>query len=93
MRKPPPERPSDISQEDWDAVDVPEATAEDFARARPFKEVFPDLDGRLRGWLREHDWERMRISLVERAIVSGRPFWSRDWRGLIVRFPKEKGSL
>ena len=41
MRKP-PEKPSDISQEDWDAVDVPEATAEDFARARPFKEVFPE---------------------------------------------------
>ena len=37
-----PEKPSDISQEDWDAVDVPEATAEDFARARPFKEVFPE---------------------------------------------------
>jgi len=41
MRKP-PKKPSDISQEDWDAVDVPEATAEDFARARPFKEVFPE---------------------------------------------------
>jgi uncharacterized protein (DUF4415 family) len=41
MRKP-PEKPSDISQEDWDAVDVPEATAEDFARARPFKEIFPE---------------------------------------------------
>ena len=41
MRKS-PEKPSDISQEDWDAVDVPEATAEDFARARPFKEVFPE---------------------------------------------------
>jgi len=41
MRKP-PETPSDISQQDWDAVDVPEATAEDFARARPFKEIFPE---------------------------------------------------
>ena len=41
MRKP-PEKPSDISQQDWDAVDVPEATAEDFARARPFKEIFPE---------------------------------------------------
>lgn len=36
-----PEKPSDISQEDWDSVDVPEATAKDFARARPFKEIFP----------------------------------------------------
>ena len=41
MRKP-PEKPSDISQQNWDAVDVPEATAEDFARARPFKEIFPE---------------------------------------------------
>jgi uncharacterized protein (DUF4415 family) len=41
MRKP-SEKPSNILQEDWDAVDVPEATAEDFARARPFKEVFPE---------------------------------------------------
>jgi uncharacterized protein (DUF4415 family) len=36
-----PEKPAHISQEEWDSVDVPEATAEDFARARPFKEVFP----------------------------------------------------
>ena len=41
MRKP-PEKPSDISQQDWDVVDVPEATAEDFARARPFKKIFPE---------------------------------------------------
>ena len=41
MRKP-PVKPPDISQQDWDAVDVPEATAEDFARARPFKEIFPE---------------------------------------------------
>src|SRR5436305_15153381 len=50
MRKP-PEKPSDISQQDWDAVDVPEATAEDFARARPFKEIFPE---------QYKAWKRMR---------------------------------
>jgi uncharacterized protein (DUF4415 family) len=37
-----PERPSHISPEDWNSVDVPEMTEADFARARPFKEVFPE---------------------------------------------------
>jgi uncharacterized protein (DUF4415 family) len=36
-------KPADISQEDWESVDVPEATDAEFASARPFKEVFPDL--------------------------------------------------
>lgn len=30
-------------QEDWDAVDVPEMTDEDFAPALPFEQAFPDL--------------------------------------------------
>jgi uncharacterized protein (DUF4415 family) len=34
-------KPADISQEDWESVDVPEATDEEFATARPFKDVFP----------------------------------------------------
>jgi uncharacterized protein (DUF4415 family) len=34
-------KPAHISQADWDAVDVPEWTDEDFARAKPFKDVFP----------------------------------------------------
>jgi len=38
----PRERPSHISPEDWDSVDVPEATEADFARAKPFKEAFPE---------------------------------------------------
>lgn len=38
-------KPDDISQEDWDSVDSPEWTAEDFARARPAREVFAEL-----GW-------------------------------------------
>jgi len=36
-------KPADISQEDWESVDVPEATDAEFASARPFKEVFPEL--------------------------------------------------
>jgi uncharacterized protein (DUF4415 family) len=35
-------KPPDISQADWDSVDVPEMSAEDFARSRPFKAVFPE---------------------------------------------------
>jgi uncharacterized protein (DUF4415 family) len=31
------------SKADWDAVDSPPLTKEDFAKARPFAEVFPDL--------------------------------------------------
>jgi uncharacterized protein (DUF4415 family) len=37
-----PEKPPHVSQEDWDSVDVPELTDEDFAQAKPFKEVFPE---------------------------------------------------
>lgn len=36
-------KPAHISQEDWESVDVPEVTDAEFASARPFKEVFPDL--------------------------------------------------
>lgn len=28
---------------DWDAVDTPEATDEELAQARPFKDVLPEL--------------------------------------------------
>ncbi|PDV89929.1 hypothetical protein CO652_00450 [Rhizobium sp. H4] len=31
------------TKEDWDAVDSPELTDEELAKARPFREVFPDL--------------------------------------------------
>jgi uncharacterized protein (DUF4415 family) len=34
-------KPADISQQDWESVDVLEATDAEFATARPFKEVFP----------------------------------------------------
>ena len=35
-------KPPHISRQDWDSVDIPEATAVEFARAKPFKEVFPE---------------------------------------------------
>ena len=40
-------KPAEISQEDWDSLDVPEMTEADFARAKPFKQVFP---GQYRTW-------------------------------------------
>lgn len=36
-------KPDHISQEDWDAVDIPELTEEDFARMRPASEVVPEI--------------------------------------------------
>ena len=43
MRKP-PEKPSDISQQDWDAVDVPEATAElEFVTPVYFGQILVDV--------------------------------------------------
>jgi hypothetical protein len=37
------------SKEDWDAVaDNPEWTKEDFAKAKPFAEVFPELVASIR---------------------------------------------
>ena len=36
-------KPDHIAQEDWDAVDIPELTEEDFARMRPASEVVPEI--------------------------------------------------
>lgn len=36
------------SREDWDAVESPEATDDQLARARPFGEAFPELAERLK---------------------------------------------
>jgi uncharacterized protein (DUF4415 family) len=34
-------KPANVSSEDWESVDVPEATDAEFAAAKQFKEVFP----------------------------------------------------
>ena len=39
----PPKKPAHISKEDWDAVDIPEVSDEEFARAKPFSEVVPEV--------------------------------------------------
>ena len=38
-----PKKPEHISQQDWDDADIPEVSDEEFARARPFSEVFPNV--------------------------------------------------
>jgi uncharacterized protein (DUF4415 family) len=35
--------PDYISQKDWDDVDIPELTDEDFQRMRPAREIAPDI--------------------------------------------------
>ena len=50
----------DYTQEDWDEVsDNPEWTAADFKKARPFKEVFPEL---------YKSWKRTRGALDEASM-------------------------
>ena len=46
-------KPKDIKQKDWDDVDIPELTNEDFKRMRPASEVVPEIvkaykEGRLK---------------------------------------------
>lgn len=36
-----PKRPPHISREDWDAVDIPEQTEDDYREMRPAKDVLP----------------------------------------------------
>ena len=36
-------KPKHISQEEWDSVDVPEWTEEDWQRSRPATEALPDI--------------------------------------------------
>lgn len=47
-------KPENIKQKDWDDVDIPELTAEDFKKMRPAAEIVPQIvkaykEGRLRG--------------------------------------------
>lgn len=71
------------SKEDWDAVsDNPEWTAEDFRKARPFSDVFPDLAASLREEIRKRGPTRTKeaisirldMDLVEKLRATG-PGW------------------
>jgi uncharacterized protein (DUF4415 family) len=54
------EKPSQISQKDWDEADLPEWTDEEFARAKPFEAVFPK---------QYKAWKKMGRPKVERPKV------------------------
>ena len=41
----PPEKPAHISQQDWDAAELPGWTAADMAQAVPFNQAHPDAYG------------------------------------------------
>ena len=92
-------RPSHISQADWDAVEIPEATAEDFKRAKPFKEVFPEP---FAGWKRRrgrpavetpktHIGFRLAADVVAGIKATGRGYNSRVEK--VLRDALTKGKL
>ena len=70
------------TREDWDAVDSPEATDEELARARPFAEAFPDLHASIIETMRKRGPARTKqpvsirldIDLVEKLRATG-PGW------------------
>ncbi|MGE5270170.1 MAG: BrnA antitoxin family protein [Thiohalocapsa sp.] len=91
-------KPAGISQEDWESVDVPEATDAEFASARPFKEVFPDL---YREWKKlgrppvatpkVHISFRLAADLVDAIRAKGRGYNARVEK--VLRDALAKGEL
>ena len=76
--------PTPYSQEDWDDVcDNPEWTAEDFAKARPFREVFPDLAAsidRVRGRPRV-DNPKQQVSIrLDRDVIEKFKATGKGWQ-------------
>src|SRR5579862_6242813 len=91
-------KPAHISQADWESVDVPEATDAEFASARPFKEVFPDL---YREWKKMgrppvavpkvHIGFRLAADVVQGIRATGRGYNARVEK--VLRDALEKGEL
>jgi uncharacterized protein (DUF4415 family) len=91
-------KPADISQEDWDSVDVPEATDAEFAEARPFKDVFP---AHYKSWKRlgrppaaapkVHIGFRLAADVVNGIRATGRGYNARVEK--VLRDALDKGEL
>ena len=91
-------KPADISQEDWESVDVPEATDAEFATARPFKEVFPE---QYKAWKRMgrppveapkvHIGFRLAADVVDAIRATGRGYNGRVEK--VLRDALAKGEL
>jgi len=91
-------KPAEISQEDWESVDVPEATDAEFATARPFKEVFP---AQYKAWKRMgrppvvtpkiHIGFRLAADVVSAIRATGRGYNARVEK--VLRDALAKGKL
>jgi uncharacterized protein (DUF4415 family) len=91
-------KPADISQEDWESVDVPEATDAEFAIARPLKEVFP---AQYKAWKRMgrppaevpkvHIGFRLAADVVQAIRATGRGYNTRVEK--VLRDALAKGEL
>jgi uncharacterized protein (DUF4415 family) len=91
-------KPPDISQEDWESVDVPEATDAEFATAKPFKEVFPVQykEWKLRGRPpvaspKVHIGFRLAADVVQAVRATGRGYNARVEK--VLRDALAKGEL
>jgi len=78
-----------FTREDWDAVsDNPEWTAEDFARAKPFAEVFPELAAsikRARGRPRVAEPKEAVTLRLSPATVAKFKAMGSDWRARMAK--------
>lgn len=73
------------TREDWDAVsDNPEWTAEDFAMARPFAEVFPDLAESIRRDKEKYGSRMMMAVPIDLEIVERFQAEGPDWQDRII---------
>ncbi|MGH7093325.1 MAG: BrnA antitoxin family protein [Stellaceae bacterium] len=91
-------RPATVSQDDWESVDVPEATDADFAAAKPFKAVFP---AQHENWKRTgrppiaapkiHIGFRLAADVVHSIRASGRGYNARVEK--VLRDALAKGEL
>jgi uncharacterized protein (DUF4415 family) len=91
-------KPAEISQEDWDSVNVPEMTDADFARAKPFKEAFPAQYGAWKKIGRPpieapkvHIGFRLAVDVVNAIRASGRGYNARVEK--VLRDALAKGKL
>ena len=55
-----PKKPKHVKQKDWDEVDIPELSDEDFKRMRPAPEVVPEI-------VKAHKEERLRVRGPQKA--------------------------
>jgi len=91
-------KPADISRENWESVDVPEATDAEFATAKPFKEAFA---AQYKAWKRlgrppvaspkVHIGFRLAADVVQAVRATGRGYNARVEK--VLREALAKGKL